>query len=188
MKCIAAISALVLVITTSAFFAQAKSPDRNDAPLTRAEAVSTYTRVYANKTPEQVFDAVSKLFSFADQNKDLAMEYPDRQTMVAYRTGSTFPMHVQFQWSFKVAPTPSGTEITTSLKTAAAGFGRRAGGGSPTRSPSVIELFYTRLDYLLGVSPVWYNCKDFKNQRSNHSILDALCFKAVDLRPDPTAE
>ena len=173
MKKIAISAVLAAALASTTFGARAEmSPE---APLTRAEALLISTRVYAGKTPEKVFDAISKLFVLADQSKDLVIKYPDRHTMIVDRTGSTFPLSLKFHWTFRVSPTSAGAEITTS--------GLTAGGNSLLSSPDVIDLFYTRLDYLLGVTPTWYSCSEFEDYKIDHSNLDALCFRAVDSRP-----
>lgn len=135
-----------------------------------------------------MFEAIGQVFRLAD-GKDVVFEYPNPLTMTVTRDGGGFPMALRFTWSFDVAPVQDAdaVSVTASLLTAASGAFTRPGGGTPTtRSPDVMELFFSRLSYFMGENETWMGCKEFKQSKPKVTLIDALCFKAADLRPEPS--
>ncbi|MBW1722535.1 MAG: hypothetical protein JRJ78_10760 [Deltaproteobacteria bacterium] len=148
--------------------------------LSREEWMQVRNRHYANISPEQVLKAAEKLFILAD-NKDFKFSY-NNNSLKAVRWASPFPVNIWYHWDIVAVPSGNGTDVNVSISTTAAGFGV-PGGMTPHDSPDVINLFYSRLDYLLGKSTVWLSCNDYKKKNPRSSTLEALCLLAEDSSP-----
>jgi hypothetical protein len=152
-------------------------------PLSREEQLALTSRSYP-RDPETVFVAAEKLFRLADKPKDLTITYPDERSMLVIRRYTAVILSVQYRWAISVMPESTGSRIRVSLSTGASGPLSRPGAGTTTVSPDVIQLFYSRMDALLGQGGQWQTCDDYKRMHPKHTIIDALCAGAEDQRPD----
>lgn len=161
--------------------------------MTRAEYLETTTRVYKNSDKEEVFAAIEKLFILADGN-DFKFTYTE-DGMQAMRNWSIFLIFAAGfgtdYWNINVQDVENGgvrvstrvaTQSQSMAPTPTTGGNYSAGTtplmGSPLEGTSIYDLFYARLDYLLGVRSEWMSCDDSDKRKSNGvtwGLNDALC-------------
>lgn len=147
-------------------------------PMSREVWKKETTRVYKNFTKEEIFAASEKLFRLWDGD-DFSFSYTPNQlaavrkwmffALIAYAEGSD-------HWQVSVTDSSDqnqALEVRVSLREISSSSSLVVGG--PTvfmgpafgqenfvNTPYIYRLFWSRLDYLLGVSDSWYSCKDWK--------------------------
>lgn len=172
-------------------------------PMTRAEYLDTVTRTYADTTPDQVLTATEKLMRLADGNDFQISHSADGlraarnwliYAVIAMANGTDY-------WDVKATPSPAGTVVQVQVSTQgsatgviATGQGNYAplttvGGGNPVPGNAIYDVFFARLDFLLGRREDWMTC-DVANDRVEKKIVwgdnSALCNTAnmMDAAPE----
>lgn len=152
-------------------------------PQGREEWNSVHTREFSEASVEEVSAAAEKVLRLADH--DFTFDYPDGQLMatrhwlvymlLAASMGTDY-------WKLTMEPIPSGTRATLQISRAASavsptpvvGLGGAVGTsvvssampGRPIRYPSAYELFWSRVEFLLGRSSDWVTCDEFESGKS----------------------
>ncbi|ARP86303.1 hypothetical protein [Bordetella genomosp. 9] len=148
-------------------------------PLSREEFLKVSQRVYDGKTPEQVFAAAEKLFRLADGN-DFTYTY-SQDGMTAQRQWSFyFVLAAGFgadTWTIKTSQDGVATKVSVDVSTTSSqALGPTLVGNYS--GTSLYDLFWSRLDYLLGQSNHWMTCEE-SNQRIKDGVVwgsnDPLC-------------
>lgn len=150
-------------------------------PMTREEWLNTTTRYYEGKTKDEVLNAAEKLFTLSDgddykfQHTDDAL-YASRQWTVylvlAAASGTD-------NWVVTAKETDKGVKTTVRVATQESAFAPMptTGGdasvgtipvaGTPVQGTTLYELFWARMDYLLGLRPDWMTCEESNARRQN---------------------
>lgn len=162
-------------------------------PLSRDEWLRMTTRTYEGVTKEQVLAAAEQVLRLADGN-DFMVAHSD-EGFVASRNWSVYlVLAASFGtdvWQLRAAEYgTTGTKVSVSVSTQVGAVGAVATGPStaaPMTTPSaggavngtaVYEVFWARMDYLLGRSPVWMDCRAANHQVSTGVVWgdnSALC-------------
>jgi len=141
----------------------------NKQHLTREEWLKTTSRDIEGVTKEQVISAAENLFHIADGDDFLVVH--NEEGFIATRGWGCY-MVFGFQsgidsWQLKVIPTASGVKANLQIfrqmqAVAAMPTGTpytTPGGGAPVDGNAIYDLFWSRLDYLLGKRADWTTCK-----------------------------
>lgn len=176
-------------------------------PQTREEWLNTTTRSYGGLTKDQVLSATEKLFRLADGNDFIIVHTEegiqatrpwtvylvlaaamgtDYWTVRASQSGDVVKISAQVNTQAQaVTPMP-----TTNSGTWTAGTMPMA--GSPVVGTAIYDVFWARLDYLLGKTDEWMTC-DKANKRVSDGITwganECLCnsFNMKDELPEKLA-
>lgn len=191
------ISTIAVIATLSGCASAPKGPQ------SRAEWEAQHVRTYEGKTATEIQDAAEKLLKLSD--KDFTFSYPDGR-LVAQRNWSIFMLIGAAggtdYWTIETAESESGTKATVQItrNQSAMAVGAVAGGpgyvpvtsstpGQPVVQPAPYELFWKRMDYLLGISQEWVTCKQFKptiKGTKQAGAIEVLCqtFTSDDNAPE----
>ncbi len=172
--------------------------------LTREEFFGLTTRTYSGVTPEVAIAAGQRLFLLADTD-DITFTHI-ANGFVADRSVTMFMLiaHVSghYRWNFLADPLDQGVRVTvlatpnlsggSAMVLPVSGGGTvavpthyGAGSNPPFQWKELYDLFWARLDYLLGRGVHWPTCKAWeeKYEVSSMGRLEALCFNADDKTP-----
>lgn len=166
----------------------------------RERQIQMTTRIYEGKTPDEVLHSADMVFRLADDNyiiyyeglsyhQGLSLQAQRRSVIDAARATETWV--VQFFYvknGTKVVAMHSGQEQASIDLSSEffGGVGVTAGTGpmtNMTTSPAIYQLFFARLDKLLGKNPNWITCKEAKKLFTDGN-LDPFCKAATDTTPD----
>jgi hypothetical protein len=182
--------------------------------MTRAEVLDLRkkydeirTRAYTGKTPEQILVAVDELFALADDDYEVSHT---QNGCMAYRNWNAMIQTGRDYWYVSVTEQNGASKITireVSDKTAHAFLPTGGGGMQMVTEPSMINpdiieikemkergrlynLFFARLDYLLGLGSEWISCpvaiKRARKENGKQEDLNPLCWVASDNQPTKT--
>jgi len=165
-----------------------------NAPLTRQEALQATTRTYAGVTQEQVIGAAERVLRLADGDDFAFAHRPDgflasRGWSVYLVLGASVGADT---WVLSTSTRPDGAvfasvEVGTSaaavtpMATTTPGTWTAAAlpaGATPVQGRAVYDLFWSRVDYLLGLRETWPTCKESDAAVSSgktRGFNDALC-------------
>ena len=178
--------------------------------LTRQEYLALVSRTYDGASAEEVLAATEKLFRLADPG-DVKFQHFDNGFRV-HRPWSIYLVLAASMgtdvWDVRVASTQGGTSITVHLSRIAGSIvgapmttsgghtytqtaTTPATGGIPVSSTAIYDLFWARLDYLLGHRADWMTCQKV-NARVKEGFVygstEALCSVTTDdLAPEGVA-
>jgi len=173
-----AIAALVVMFLTGCATQQ---------KMSREEFLQATQRTYQDKSPEQIFSASEKLFVLADGDDFTFSHTPDSllairpwsiYLVLAYTAG-TDVWTVKASRNEKTGGTDAAVYVTTAhggsvLPVVVANSGSTAtspgSGGIPTRGNAIYQLFWERLDYLLGLNSKWMSCDDVDKEIANGKL------------------
>lgn len=170
--------------------------------LTREEWVGVTTREYEERTPAQVLAAAEKLFRLADGDDFTIAHAADG--LSATRGWAAFFIiggaNGTDYWTVRAAPGAKGTVATVQASTQSTtiapmmigGIGMipaaLPGQGAPIDGTALYDVFWARMDYLLGRRPAWMTCEE-ADERVRKSVTwgsnEALCnsFNLADETP-----
>lgn len=136
---------------------------------------------FTNVSADKVLNAAEQIFKLAD-DRDFQFSH-NNNSLKAVRWAAPFPIHIWYHWNIEAESQERDTKVNVTISTSAFGFGV-PGGMTPHDSPDVINLFYSRLGYLLGRNSVWHSCDEYESNNPQASTLEALCLLAEDVRPN----
>ena len=111
------------------------------------------TRFYKDKTPDQIIKAATRLFLLSDPDDYGFNRFEN--SLEAVRKQFNLLRVSYDKWTLKTYPKEGGTK-------AMLGFIWMAGTyPSGTQDEGTYELFWARLDYLLGLSENWITCDEY---------------------------
>ncbi|WP_146218714.1 hypothetical protein [Halomonas sp. LBP4] len=172
--------------------------------MSRDEFINTTQRSYEGVTEREFYQAAERLFTLSDGD-DTTFAYPGEHSMVAQRNWMIYLVLSFTQgthtWQIATEPTDTGLDATVyaSIQSGAVHgmIGGRGGASTSTiptmqnivNTPAVYELFWSRMDYLLGKSESWPTCDDWKaklRQGETYGLIEPLCLAANtdDLLPE----
>ena len=166
------------------------SPPMN-RPMSRAEWLAATQKTYS-ASPDEVLNAAERLFTLADGRDFSFMHTPE--SLIASRRWSVYMvLALSFgsdHWQVDAAPGPNGTVVRVRVNTSdqpvlpMATSGGNATvttmplSGRPITGTAIYDLFWARLDYLLGERTDWTNCKAAIDKRAAGETwgnIEALC-------------
>jgi hypothetical protein len=129
------------------------------------------TRFYKDKTPDQIIDAATKLFTLSDPDDYGFNRFEN--SLEATRKQYNLLSVSHDKWTLKTYPKDNGTK-------AIIGFIWMAGTyPSGTQDEGTYQLFWARMDYLLGLSQDWITCDEYYELSDKNLMGKAgigLCF------------
>ena len=163
----------------------------------RERQIQMTTRIYEGKTPDEVLHSADMVFRLADDNyliyhQGLSLQAQRRSVIDAAMATETWVVQASYVGNrTKVVAMHSGQEQARIDLSSDffGGVGVTAGTGpmtNMTTSPAIYQLFFARLDNLLGKNPNWITCKEAKKLCTDAN-LDPFCKVATDRTPDGKA-
>lgn len=160
----------------------------------RERQIQMTTRIYEGKTPDEVLHSADMVFRLADDNyliyhQGLSLQAQRRSVIDAAMATETWVVQASYVGNrTKVVAMHSGQEQARIDLSSDffGGVGVTAGTGpmtNMTTSPAIYQLFFARLDNLLGKNPNWITCKEAKKLFTDGN-LDPFCKAATDTTPD----
>lgn len=159
--------------------------------LTRQEYLTTTTRDYPNHSPEQVIAAAEQLMQLADGSD---FKFADNRTgFVATRNWLIYAVLTDIfgvdTWIVNTEVIPNGARVSVQVGTQISILLPMISGQNTSATPSaavanpvqgtaIYDVFWARMDYLLGLRPDWMTCQ-MADARVSAKIVwginDALC-------------
>lgn len=171
--------------------------------MTRDQYLQTTQRTYQGKSPDDIFRAAEKLFTLADGD-DFTLHYTD-DSMTATRPWAIFLVISAAMgtdtWHIKTKEEAGTTKVSALVSTnfgtitpvpTSGGDWSASGlpsGGNLIAGTAIYDIFWARMDYLLGVSDRWMSCEE-ANTRKSAGVTwgpnDPLCnsFNLKDATPE----
>lgn len=173
--------------------------------LSREEWIATTSRTYSGVTREQAIAAAERVLRLADGDDFQIVHNQDG--FDAVRDWTAFAVIVlvtgKDYWSIRVMEQPGGVKMTvqssvtadttaptptTTKGTWVATSSPSGAGGRPVDGPALYELFFSRVDFLVGLSPRWVACDEANARVDNGATWGAnraLCnsFNMTDDKP-----
>ena len=142
--------------------------------MTRAEYLQVTQRTYEGKTPDDVYLAAEKLFTMADG--DDFKFFHTEEAMVATRPWLIYLVLAASSgvdtWTIRAREVDGATKVSAALNTSMSSIvpvpttgGDMSAGTMPSMAGNVpgtaiYDVFWARMDYLLGKTDHWMTCKE----------------------------
>lgn len=175
----------------------------NKPKMSRQDWVDATSKVYQGKSKDDVLKSAERLFELADGDdfKIVHLEdgiYAERGWSIYFVIG--FAVGADF-WKVLATELNGETKVSVQVNTSAQGVGPTpttgsAVGvgaypmvGSPVMGTAIYDVFWARMDYLLGKRNTWMTCKE-SDERVEKKLVwgsnEALCnsFNMKDLAPN----
>ena len=171
--------------------------------LTRDEYLQTTQRTYANKTPDDILRAAEKLFFLADGD-DFTFHHTD-DALVASRKWTVYLVLAASMgtdtWVINTDEQGGATKVSAMVSTQGGAVtpmpttggdwtaGSMPAGAYITQGTAIYDVFWARMDYLLGETDKWMTCKE-ADLRVKEGVVwgsnEALCnsFNLKDSLPE----
>lgn len=149
--------------------------------LSRPEYLAATNREYPNRTPEQVIAAAEEVLKLDDGDDVKIADNPTG--FVATRNWVMYLVLTDVfgvdTWVANTQPMGNGTKVNVQVGTqTSALMPLAASNGSvyemngptianPVQGTAIYDVFWARLDYLLGLRPDWMSCDEANNRVSN---------------------
>ncbi len=190
---------LVVIFLTVIFGGCATTPKPQ---LSRDEQLQISSRVYENKSKEEVLAAAEKLFKLSDG--DDYKFFHSESGFYATRNWSVYLVLAAARgtdyWTLTTNQTKEGTSATIQLNTQTQTITPTATTdgawtassstmpGQPIEGTAIYDIFWSRMDYLLGKNKEWMSCKTSDKKVKDKIVWgsnEALCnsFNVLDLTP-----
>ncbi len=180
---------LVAAVSAAALLAgcAAKQPQ-----LTREEYLKVTQRTYAGKSADDVFIAAEKLLRLADG--DDFRFFHDDNSMIATRSWSIYLVLAATMgtdaWTIRAKDQEGSVRVSAALNTSSGSVlpmpttgsdmsaGTTPGMGGNVPGTAIYDVFWARMDYLLGLSDKWMTCEESNRRISVGAVWgsnEALC-------------
>ena len=190
------------IIATAVVFVMLSGCAASRPDLTREEYLALVNRTYEDTSAEEGLAAAERLFRLADP-RQVKFQHFDNGFRVYRRWSVYMVIAAAFGtdiWDVRAAPSGQGTKLTVHLSrtssnitgvptptaagdTSATVITSPGTGGVPVDSTAIYDLFWGRMDYLLGRRPEWMTCEEASARRKEgltYGPLDALCSVTTD--------
>lgn len=160
--------------------------------LTRAEYLKVTQRTYEGKSADDVFNAAEKLLRLADG--DDFRFFHDDSSMSATRSWSVYLILAATMgtdtWTVRAKEMEGSVRVSAALNTSAGSVlpmpttggdmsaGSTPGMGGNVPGTAIYDVFWARMDYLLGKSDKWMTCDESNHRVSMGAVWgpnEALC-------------
>lgn len=152
---------------------------------TREEWMALQQRTYVGATDAQVLAAAERVFRLADET-DFTFSYTPQGDLIAVRKWMVYAILAaafgEDTWTVTARFDGAGTQATVELVRMAAGFP-----APPQRFPTFpadLDLFWARVDHILGRTSTWRACEDQADRVKRGELPgrapDALCNVTMD--------
>lgn len=161
--------------------------------MERSEFIEVSKHTYSGVSEDEFYAAAERLFKLSDES-DYSFSYPGEHAMIAQRDWIIYIVLAMAQgthtWQLNTEQSGDGVESTVYVSSQASGVsGAPTGGGGVStittpamqnieNTPAVYELFWARMDYLLGKSSQWPTCDDWDQKISageTYGNIEPLC-------------
>ncbi|AHZ83854.1 hypothetical protein EP01_02680 [Bdellovibrio bacteriovorus] len=156
--------------------------------MTRDEYLKTTTRVYNHVDKDKLIASIEGVFTLSDPNDIQVVHSPNgiRITRPWFIYMVLAAAQGTDNWIFDLTEDGDGYKVTAFVGTAQSNINGYVAGadsgtvttvnaGTPVAGNAVYEVFWARLDYLLGRTEIWADCKTAEANKDLHGALDALC-------------
>jgi hypothetical protein len=146
---------------------------------TPEEQAAITTRRYEGVSSQQVYSAATLIFEAADK-KNFKISHHDNE-LDAKRTRILFPIWLHFNWTV-VADESNGGTLVRVTSTSLLGSKEVPN----TTGKAIYELFFGRLQYVLGKSDKWPTCADADERirsEKGRGTAEALCLQSDETIP-----
>lgn len=160
--------------------------------MTRDEYLQTTQRTYADKAPDDIFRAAEKLFRLADGD-DFTFHHTE-DSMTAVRPWLVYLVLAASMgtdtWVIRAQEDLGATKVSALVSTSMGSVlpipttggdftaGGVPGGGNLVAGTAIYDVFWARMDYLLGLRDDWMTCEQ-ANRRVREGVTwgsnEALC-------------
>lgn len=164
-------------------------------PLDRDKYLSMATRTYHDRSAEQVIRAAEQVIRATNSAQLKIADSPDGFTAVRhYMIYAVLAAEIgDDTWQFKAIPAADGAVVAQvylarASSSSSATFVPTIGGdmaigatmvpggsGTPVSSPALYDLFWGRVDYLLGLKADWPSCADARAKTTQTPSMYGLC-------------
>jgi hypothetical protein len=165
--------------------------------MDRQQWLSTTQRTYAGATQDQVLTAAERVLRLADEGDFTLSHSPSglqaRRTWSAYLVIAA--VFGEDLWQVTATPTTGGTTVhiqvtqaSQDMAAAPVGVTTTPGPTHAIQGPALYELFWARLDHLLGARPDWVTCAQQEARVSAGAVwgdLGPLCDTLTTSPRDP---
>lgn len=162
-------SFLLLIVAAAVAGCAVKQPQ-----MTRDEYLQTTQRTYEARTPDDIFRAAEKLFRLADGD-DFAFHHTD-DSMTATRPWLVYLVLAASSgtdtWVVRTQQEGDATKVSALVSTVAGSIlpmpttggdftaGGLPAGGNLVAGTAIYDVFWARMDYLLGLGNDWMTCDE----------------------------
>lgn len=179
--------ALVMVMALGVGCAQKKPLTPEEIAAERERQIAATTRIYEGKTPEEVLLAAATVFRLADDDYTVSHSQNSIQAKRGWYHFFTLALSSGTDdWIVTATEEANGTKVVTQCVHEM--IQMRVGPQTVTNE-GLYNLFYQRLEYLMGINQEWLTCKEAKKKYPNgftevKYFFDPLCTVATDRTPD----
>lgn len=164
----------------------------NNRTMTRNEWIQYTSHHYPNATAEQVLLNAEKLFTLADGN-DFRFVHTNNK-LYATRQWSFYAVIAagfgNDHWVIETTENNGGVDVQVNVGTAQSSMiplptaggdtsaGTLPGNAMPPNGNAIYDLFWRRMDYLMGVSDKWVTCQEADSMNDGNKVWgnnEALC-------------
>lgn len=157
--------------------------------MSREQYLQTTQKHYSGVDAEKVLQLAEQMFTLSDGN-DYSFSYTDSGLRASrfYNVYLVFGISQgNFVWDVDTVRENGGVLVKIQVED------RSGGLGNPTMSrfyntPATYDLFWRRLDYLLGKSDHWPTCSEasalYQNNETLWGDISPWCYVTADKRPD----
>lgn len=178
---------LVLLISIVVGCAQKKPLTPEEIAAERERQIAATTRMYEGKTPEEVLLAAARVFRLADD--DYSVSHLQNSIQAKRSWYHFFALALSSgtdDWTVTATEEGNGTKVVTQCIHE---FIQSRLGKQVITNEGLYNLFYQRLEYLMGINQEWLTCKEAKAKYPNGFIearyfFEPLCTVATDRTPD----
>ena len=152
---------------------------QNERKVTTQELLQAQTRDYPGFTAEQVLEGSEKIFKLADKG-DFTFKRDSSVLQAKRSLGSLVFSSTWESWKIEAKEEHGSTLVNVSVEF------EREGTKKYPQDFGAYHLFYSRLDYQLGVVDEWITCGQYKEQTKAEPTWGNegyLCFHADDAAP-----
>ncbi|MGM0518490.1 MAG: hypothetical protein ACQERD_02470 [Campylobacterota bacterium] len=141
------------------------------------------TRVYHGVSKDAIFEAAKKIFIYAGDRKFLIDSYRNSMTVIKPKVNH-YPLYTYTTediWDLNIKQKDNVSTTKLEIKRVV-DFDEK----NPIYfKEELYELFYTRLEYLLGIKTKWYSCVEYRIKFNDD---EALCDIDLDIVSTPTKD
>lgn len=181
------IGVLLLIAAMCAGCAQHKPLTPEEIAAERERQIASTTRIYKDKTVEDVLLAADRVFRLADD--DYSVSHSQNSIQAKRGWYHFFALALSSgtdDWTVTATAEPEGTKVVVQCIHE---FVQARKGPGVVTNEGLYNLFYQRMEHLMGLEAEWLTCQEAKRRYPNgfnevKYFFDPLCTVATDRTPD----